>query len=64
MAKSRFGPAALAALLLEAPQCVPYEQRVEVFRCFIARWKSWCASDEAVRPPILRALPYFLPIMR
>ena len=59
MAKSRFGPAASTALLLEAPQCVPYAQRVEVFRSFIARWKSMCASDQRVRTPILPALPQF-----
>ena len=44
MAKSRFGPAALAALLLEAPQCVPYAQRVEVFRSLIVGLKATCAS--------------------
>lgn len=43
MATSRYGPAALAALLLEAPQCVPYAQRVEVFRSLIAGSKTACA---------------------
>jgi len=42
VAKSRYGPAALAALLLEAPQCVPYAQRVEVFRSLIVGFKATC----------------------
>ena len=45
MAKSRYGPAALAALLLEAPQCVPYAQRVEIFRSLIAGLKQTCAAS-------------------
>ena len=38
-------PAALAALLAEAPQCVPFEERVLVFRALVSadqeqgRWK-------------------------
>ena len=35
-------PAALAALLTEAPQCVPFEQRVGVFRSLVAADKERC----------------------
>ena len=45
MVKSRYGPAALAALLLEAPQCVPYAQRVEIFRSLIVGLKQTCAES-------------------
>lgn len=41
-ARGRFGAAALASLLMDAPQCVPYEQRVQVFRSLIAGLKSTC----------------------
>ena len=43
-AGGRFGAAVLASLLLEAPQCVPYERRVQVFRSLIAGLKSTCAG--------------------
>jgi hypothetical protein len=45
VARSRYGPAALAALLLEAPQCVPYAQRVEIFRSLIVGLKQTCAKS-------------------
>ncbi len=35
-------PAALAALLSEAPQCVPFTLRVEVFRALVAAEKARC----------------------
>ena len=57
MANSRYGPAALAALLLEAPQCVPYARRVEVFRSLIAGLKNTCAHFECCPPATLLALP-------
>lgn len=47
-------PAALAALLTEAPQCVPFEQRVLVFRSLVAADKERCAppgaADDLVKP--------------
>ncbi len=37
-------PAALAALLTEAPQCVPFDHRVQIFRSLVAADKERCAS--------------------
>jgi hypothetical protein len=37
-------PAALAALLAEAPQCVPFALRVEVFRALVAAERARCGA--------------------
>jgi hypothetical protein len=37
-------PASLAALLLEAPQCVPFDQRVLIFRSLVAADKDRYAA--------------------
>ncbi|CAL8465528.1 g5064 [Coccomyxa elongata] len=46
-------PAALAALLTEAPQCVPFDHRVQIFRSLVAADKErgkWEASPAAGGP--------------
>lgn len=59
-ANGRFGAAAMASLLREAPQCVPYERRVQVFRSLIAGLKSTCADSHALGSNSTCADPYAL----
>ena len=53
-------PAALAALLAEAPQCVPFALRVEVFRALVAAERArgrWGFPPADGGAPPLQVLP-------